>query len=108
MAHKLYPALNAHAYAHDLVRLTHGLGLHRYPVILIMIYNVGDFIGKMTPVVFPASSVTAPVTIFASAAARLTFVPAFFFAARSGIAPLVMVLTALLVRTQTRFADASP
>ena len=72
----------------------------RYPVILILLYNVGDFTGKMTPVIVPATSVSAPVPIFACAVARLAFVPAYFFAARAGVAPAMMVLTALLARPQ--------
>ncbi len=70
----------------------------RYPVILILLYNCGDFIGKMTPVVVPAATVTAPVPIFVCAAARLAFVPAFFFAAHFGEAPAVVTLTIVLVR----------
>ena len=70
----------------------------RYPVILILLYNVGDFTGKMTPVIVPAATVSAPVAIFACAVARLAFVPAYFFAAREGVAAAMMVLTALLVR----------
>ena len=70
----------------------------RYPVILILLYNLGDFTGKMTPVIVPAATVSAPAPILACAAARLAFVPAYFFAARAGIAPAMMVLTALLVR----------
>ncbi|KAK9832590.1 hypothetical protein WJX81_002002 [Elliptochloris bilobata] len=67
-----------------------------YPVILILIYNLGDFAGKMTPVLVPAATVTAPAPIFACAAARLAFVPAYYFAARAGVAPAMMVLTGLL------------
>lgn len=52
----------------------------------------------MTPVVVPAATVTAPVPIFVCAAARLAFVPAFFFAAHFGEAPAVVTLTILLVR----------
>ena len=74
----------------------------RYPVILILLYNLGDFTGKMTPVIVPAATVSAPVPIFACAVARLAFVPAYFFAARAGVAPAMMVLTALLVRPRPR------
>ena len=67
-------------------------------MILILLYNLGDFTGKMTPVIFPAATVSAPVPILACAVARLAFVPAYFFAAREGVAAAMMVLTALLVR----------
>ena len=72
--------------------------MYRYPVILILLYNLGDFTGKMTPVLVPATTVTAPAPIFACAVARLAFVPAYYFAAHAGVAPAMMVLTALLAR----------
>ena len=74
----------------------------RYPVILILLYDLGDFTGKMTPVVVPAATVTAPMPILACAVARLAFVPAYYFAAHAGVAPAMMVLTALLVRPKPR------
>lgn len=67
-------------------------------MILILLYNLGDFTGKMTPVIVPAATVSAPAPILACAVARLAFVPAYFFAASAGVAPAMMVLTALLVR----------
>ena len=72
------------------------LNYHRYPILLITLFNVADLVGKTLPAA-PTLLTASPMAILWQAAARSVFVPVFYVAAllRSGAAVFAFLTLAL-------------
>ncbi|KDD75636.1 hypothetical protein H632_c579p1 [Helicosporidium sp. ATCC 50920] len=66
-----------------------------YPVLLVAVYNLGDFAGKASPT-WPALRHGSQRLLAAEALARVLFLPAFYAASRAGAVPWMFALALAL------------
>ncbi|KIY97259.1 Equilibrative nucleoside transporter 4 [Monoraphidium neglectum] len=74
-----------------------------YPVILFLVFNVGDMVGKLLPHFRLAPGQTACLLLSLS---RIVFIPAFYCAARFGAPAAVMAILTLLLGLSNGFLTA--
>lgn len=74
-----------------------------YPVILFLVFNVGDMVGKLLPHFRLAPGQT---TCLALSVSRVAFIPAFYCAARFGAPAAVMAVLTLLLGLSNGFLTA--